>query len=366
MKESKGLDDLFRRRLQQAEVTVRDDFWDELQKDLPAVEKPRRMLWMPMFRRVAAVALVVLMLGTAGVLTWHLTPREDLQKAFEQVAAYQPMPESDGYVPQQPVTVRPMEATVGSTSSGQQGGTLAAMTPDAGQETSSVSVRFSVTISQQVYQHRTYPTEGRPVRQSQDGYLPAGGQQEDASVWTSGDDSRDDKAVETVTSSKKPYNWAWKTYLGSSLPKDDYRMPLTVGMAFERRLNDVLSVEAGLQYNRLHRQAGAMDAQTLHTLAVPVRLDVQLAQAGRFGFYATAGGAVEKCVAGAADNSFCAEPLQLSVAAGVGVRYHLNDRLALFAEPTVTHHFGTDSSTRTLRSERPTNFNLLCGLRMSY
>jgi len=48
------------------------------------------------------------------------------------------------------------------------------------------------------------------------------------------------------------------------------------------------------------------------------------------------------------------------------VRYRLNDRFALFAEPSVSHHFGTDSETGTLRTERPTNLNLLCGVRMTY
>lgn len=44
----------------------------------------------------------------------------------------------------------------------------------------------------------------------------------------------------------------------------------------------------------------------------------------------------------------------------------MNDRFALFAEPSVSHHFDTDSQTRTLRTERPTNLNLLCGVRMTY
>lgn len=63
---------------------------------------------------------------------------------------------------------------------------------------------------------------------------------------------------------------------------------------------------------------------------------------------------------------FKAEPVQLSVAAGVGVRYKLSDRFALFAEPLVSHHFDTESETKTLRTERATNLNLLCGVRMTY
>lgn len=63
-----------------------------------------------------------------------------------------------------------------------------------------------------------------------------------------------------------------------------------------------------------------------------------LASTPRVDLYAVVGGAAEKCIAGAPDNGFKAEPVQLSVAAGVGVRYKLSDRFALFAEPLVSHH----------------------------
>ena len=137
-------------------------------------------------------------------------------------------------------------------------------------------------------------------------------------------------------------------------------MPFTVGVSVERCLNKHFSLEAGLQYNCLDGD------HTLHTLEVPVRLNMMLASTPKVDFYAMVGGAAEKCIAGAPDNGFGAEPVQLSVAAGVGVRYKMNNRFALFAEPSVSHHFDTDSQTRTLRTERPTNLNLLCGVRMTY
>ena len=159
---------------------------------------------------------------------------------------------------------------------------------------------------------------------------------------------------------------ALKAYVGSSLPDGDFRMPLTTGVSVERQLGKRLSLEAGLQYNRLHDVALPEGSHTYHTLSIPVRLNVNLAGNDKVDLYAMAGGSVEKCVAGAENNSFGAEPLQLAALAGVGVRYKLNDRFALFAEPMLTYHFDTDSSTRTLRTERPANFNLLCGVRMTY
>ncbi len=148
--------------------------------------------------------------------------------------------------------------------------------------------------------------------------------------------------------------------LGTSLPEGDCNMPLTAGVTVERSLNNWLALETGIRYNRLPAD------RTLHTLAIPVKLNMTLASTPKVDLYATVGGAAEKCIAGASDNGFHAEPVQLSVAAGVGVRYKLNDRFALFAEPSVSHHFDTDSETGTLRTERPTNLNLLCGVRMTY
>lgn len=137
-------------------------------------------------------------------------------------------------------------------------------------------------------------------------------------------------------------------------------MPLTAGVTVERSLNNWLALETGIQYNRLHAD------RTLHTLGIPVKLNMTLASTPRVDLYAVVGGAAEKCIAGAPDNGFKAEPVQLSVAAGVGVRYKLSDRFALFAEPLVSYHFDTESETKTLRTERATNLNLLCGVRMTY
>ena len=89
-------------------------------------------------------------------------------------------------------------------------------------------------------------------------------------------------------------------------------MPFTAGVSVERRLNKHFSLEAGLQYNCLDGD------HTLHTLEVPVRLNMMLASTPKVDFYAMVGGAAEKCIAGAPDNDFGAEPVQLSVAAGVG------------------------------------------------
>lgn len=101
-------------------------------------------------------------------------------------------------------------------------------------------------------------------------------------------------------------------------------MPVSVGVTVERKLNDYLGIETGLLYSNL-RSAG----QHLHYLGIPVKINVTLLDTKKVDLYATVGGIIDKCIAGAPDNSFKEEPVQLAVTAGIGINYKINDRLAL-------------------------------------
>ena len=138
-------------------------------------------------------------------------------------------------------------------------------------------------------------------------------------------------------------------------------MPVMTGVIIEKRLGEYLGIETGLAYSNLRA-----NGQGLHYLGIPVKMNVYLADLKKFDLYASIGAVADKCIAGAPSNNFKNEPVQLAVTAGVGVSYKVNDRIALFAEPGVSHHFDTDSRIETIRTKRPTNFNFLCGLRMTY
>lgn len=366
MREKDEITDLFRNRLSGAEMPVRDDFWETLQHDLCLKETGRRkwLLLSPQYYRVAAAASVVFVLGAASAAFWYFSPKEEIKEAFTQMAALTPEGNLNGDIVQEnfpsihsanpvvnkPGTIQPVM--------GMPVGTVA----DAEDE-ESVSLHVSITITQRVYGQNRLPGSGYFGNQH-----PTQGGMYKASAAKTTDDSKTDTSKpaadkDTTADSRKNLksrNWAVKAAIGTSLPQSGFDMPFTAGMTVERRLNKVLALETGLQYNCLPAD------RTLHTLAIPVKLNALLASSSKVDFYATLGGAVEKCIAGVSDNSFKAEPLQLSLAAGVGVRYKMNDRFALFAEPSVSHHFDTDSKTGTLRTERPVNLNLLCGVRMTY
>ena len=363
MKENDGINGLFRSRLEHTEMPVRQEFWEDLQRDLSVAEySVGKRFWLsPTVSRIAVAASVALVLGVASAAYWFLSSPEVREQAFAPTAAFIPETMLDGDRTEEtfPV-VQQTEPTSPSLASSRQSGNVTAQTSST--ESQTMSVHFSITVSQQVYGGRR---DGkRPSKYVQTGNEVASTVSDRHDAGTVSNEKRNEKA--NADSPLKSRDWAIKPYIGTALPKGDYRMPFTAGVQVERRLNKRLALEAGLQYNVLHDVSQRKDRRTLHTLAIPVKLDVLLAGNDKFDFYATAGGAVEKCVAGAADNSFSVEPVQLSVATGLGVRYKLTDRIAFFAEPTVSHHFDTDSSTRSLRTERPTNLNLLCGVRMVY
>lgn len=330
MEEKSELTDLFRSRLSEARMSVREGFWEQLNESMckyanePMISKG--VNW-HMKRVAAAAAVGLLVLGAASAAFWYFSPEEEIKEAFTQ---------ADRLV----VDERQWHTDDTDVSSAKPYSPVTTSFDDTDDE--ALSVHVSITITEHV---------------AGGGYTADGGYQPTS-------DSRTDVSTERTEAlpalQPKPCNWALKTGVGSSLPKGECDMPFTVGVTVERRLGNRFSLETGLRYNCLSGR------RTLHTLEVPLRANLLLAVAPKIDVYALAGGAVEKCVAGTDDNGFGAEPVQWSVVAGLGVRYKLNERFALFAEPTVSHHFDTDSRTKSLRTERPTNFNLLCGLRMTY
>lgn len=344
-KENDELSELFRSRLSHAEMDVREDFWQELSSDIHICQRHRRVV----FFRVAAAASVLIVLAASSAAFWIFSPKEEIEEAFTQVAVVSGTSNSlDGDVVKQefapihaePVLKRPASRPIG---------TLASYS-DSGNDSVSVTVSMSFSFS-------------ATRRVARDNRNSAG-----ENLWQAGANGsstmvdEDEVPAPVLACTMKPKTWAVKAAVGTALPGGNgiYKMPVTASMTVEKKINKHLAVEMGLMYSNLRAE------QNLHYLGIPVKMNVTLAEAPKLDVYASVGGIVDKCIAGAPNNSFGQEPVQLALTAAVGVNYKINDRIALFAEPGVSRHFKTDSRLETLRTARPTNFNLICGLRMTY
>ena len=350
-KENDKIAHLFRTHLEKVELNVRDGFWEKLSRDITAVERRRHLL----FVRFAAAASVLLVLAVSSAAVWYFSPKKELGEAFTQIeAVHRGSLDGDrvgiNSLPQmiEPILTKPSSRicklmTVGD----EEDDSLSVMI--------SMSFSFSAISSVDEGEHSISPVLSR----YRNNYYKktANKQQEGSSDFSLYEPIADNLVI------TDEHNWAVKVQTGFGFPAEhgDYKVPISAGVTVERKLNQYLGIETGILYSNLRSEG-----LSLHYLGIPMRMNVQLVDKKKVGFYATVGGIADKCITGAFDNSFKKEPVQLSLTAGLGMQYKITKSLSAFVEPSVSHHFDTDSELITIRTKRPTNFNLLCGIRMTY
>lgn len=162
--------------------------------------------------------------------------------------------------------------------------------------------------------------------------------------------------------------------------------PIQVGVSVAYSFTDRLSIESGLTYSCLVSDlssgtpSGNYDIrQTLHYIGLPLALRYDFLKIKGFSLYASAGGQMEKCVAGKTRTDYfvdgkkvssengriMVEPLQWSVNAYVGAQYGFNRLVGLYIEPGAAYYFRNSSPVNCIYSERPFNFSFRAGLRFS-
>lgn len=166
-----------------------------------------------------------------------------------------------------------------------------------------------------------------------------------------------------------------------------HRLPIRAGISFSYRLNNRIGIESGVTYTNLssdifqgsdsHYLKGK---QTLHYIGIPLNLKVNIVSWKGFDIYASAGPMLEKCIAGSYKQSYilnetssgndCSDigekPLQWSVNASAGLQFNITPLVGIYAEPGASYYFDDGSSLKTIYKEKPLNFNLNLGVRLTF
>lgn len=106
-----------------------------------------------------------------------------------------------------------------------------------------------------------------------------------------------------------------------------HHQPLSFGLTVRKEFAHGLSLESGVNYTLLRsdvtvKYSSEDVSQKLHFIGIPLRMNWQFLERGRFSLYIGAGGMAEKCVSAKFGSESVDEPgVQWSALAAVGAQY---------------------------------------------
>lgn len=166
-----------------------------------------------------------------------------------------------------------------------------------------------------------------------------------------------------------------------------HKLPIKAGLSVRYKITPRLSLESGVTYSYLSSELTAGSKgnryetdQTLQYIGIPLKVNYSLWGNRYWDVYVSAGGEVEKCVAGKSETNYVVDgkkvstdhedvkvkPLQCSLNAAAGLQFNILPNLGVYAEPGVGYYFNNGSKVETIYKEKPFNFNLKAGLRLSF
>lgn len=165
-----------------------------------------------------------------------------------------------------------------------------------------------------------------------------------------------------------------------------HRQPVTMGVSLRYNLDEKWSLTSGLTYTILSSELRSgsdsyyyTSEQILHNVGIPLNINYNLWENKKMSVYLSGGGLVEKNIYGKlktdyfVDNKFksnkedkiSVDQLQWSLNTSVGVSYNLSSKIGFYAEPGVSYYLKNGSGVETIYKEKPVNFSLRLGLRIS-
>lgn len=168
--------------------------------------------------------------------------------------------------------------------------------------------------------------------------------------------------------------------------KIKHKMPVTFGASVYYNIGKRWGIGTGITYTKLSSDLHSgsdlnyiQSDQTIHYVGIPVQVNYNVIEKAAFTGYLTAGTLIEKSVSGSLKTKYVVEntlkdeteeklsskPTQISVNAAAGVQLNITNRLGIYAEPGLGYHFKDNSTLNTIYKEKPLNFNLKFGLRLT-
>ena len=169
--------------------------------------------------------------------------------------------------------------------------------------------------------------------------------------------------------------------------KTHHHMPVVIGLALNKTITSRWSLETGIRYSFLRsdflsesRLMKKETIQRIHYIGVPLKFNYRMFKYSGFTLYGQGGVALDIPVQGRhsvievtpewmipkTDKYRIDAPLQWSVEGGLGIQYHFTPSFSIYAEPSFRYYFDTGSDIETIRQEKPIEFSIPIGLRLTW
>lgn len=169
--------------------------------------------------------------------------------------------------------------------------------------------------------------------------------------------------------------------------KSHHHMPVVICLSINKTISSRWSVETGIRYTYLRsdilsesKQSHMETIQRIHYIGLPVKFNYRIFTYNGFSVYGQGGGALDIPVKGShtvyeyspewgnqtTSTIPVSAPLQWSVEGGMGLQYHLTPSFSIYAEPSLRYYFNPGSEIKTIRQEKPVEFTLPIGLRLTW
>ncbi len=173
---------------------------------------------------------------------------------------------------------------------------------------------------------------------------------------------------------------------GKIIEQEQHSNPISIGIALSKTINTNLSVETGVQYDRLNSSfkmgsasSNVTESHSIDYIGIPLRMTCRLYSHRRFNIYGTAGVMLHIPLNGSCRRDYMVEgqnayksetslsaPLQWTVPLGLGAQYQLTKHISIYAQPTLNWHIPSNSNVRTMWTEHLWQLTVPAGIRITW
>ena len=173
---------------------------------------------------------------------------------------------------------------------------------------------------------------------------------------------------------------------GDIIEAEHHDKPITLGIAVNKHIEGMFSIETGLKYSFLKSdfRLGTGDyhvdkIQKLHYLGIPLKLSYQFMGYKKLSAYSSAGITLHVPIFGKTTANYITDgvsaytdswkvtpPVQWTTSTSLGIQYQFVPNINLFVEPTLNWYIPNGSDVKNAWTERPFTFSVPLGIRFTW